>query len=166
VCISKSSILSSYCSHRRSHRDCIHKLMTTRKFYQKFLDVIWLCVLLVKTSNGWSCLLSKPSSTTSLSRLTTNGQNNHNHNHIQTWIAAACTSGAIIFAPLNTPPPAFAVSMKNPAEIVSSKVTEDQLVQSLQPATASQPQIMLPRSTTSSVPTEKQPIVEGMNYKA
>lgn len=72
--------------------------------------------------------------------------------------AAVCIGGSVLFHPLPSEeglffvPPVYAM-------IDPSSMDEKQLRQSLKPATESQPQIMLP--ATSTVPVEKQPIVEG-----
>ena len=75
--------------------------------------------------------------------------------------AAVCIGGSVLFNPLPMHemffvPPVWAM-------IDPSSMDETQLQQSLKPATESQPQIMLP--TSSSVPVENQPIVEGKHRR-
>ena len=99
--------------------------------------------LFVTETNAWNINFPKP--------------RNNNNKVARDFAAAVWIGGTVLLTPhiehAVLLPPAFAASS-------SSGVTEEQLRQSLKPATSSQPQIMLP-TTSSNVPLEKQPIVEG-----
>lgn len=125
----------------------------------------WLLLCLsVTETHGWNTPPTKPTSSSSRNKIA------------RDVVATAWIGGMALFAPLRQLPnndvhagssfwqPPIAVAAVVDALSSSSPssgiMDEEQLKQSLKPATSEQPQIMLP--TGSSVPAEKQPIVEGL----